>query len=77
MYSLACKWLIEIAKICQSYVTNFWIFPRERNCKILIGLCKLVFMNHPVMFLDGDNETKLVPASLSYFLELLCEKIKF
>ena len=34
-------------------------------------------MNHPIMFLDGDNKTKLAPVSLYYFLQLLCEKIKF
>ena len=34
-------------------------------------------MNHPTMFLDGDNKTKLVPASFSCFLELLWEKNKF
>ena len=35
----ACRWLIvENTKIFQSYVKHFWIFPRERNCKILIGL---------------------------------------
>ena len=28
-------------------------------------------MSHPIMFLDQDNKTKLVPASFSYFLELL------
>ena len=27
------------------------------------------------MLFDGDNKTKLVPASFSYFLELLQEKI--
>ena len=34
-------------------------------------------MNHPVEFLIRDNITKLVPASFSYFLELLREKNKF
>ena len=29
------------------------------------------------MFLDRDNETELVLASFSYFLELLCEKNNF
>ena len=33
-------------------------------------------MNHPIMFLDRDNKAKLVPASFSYFLELLWEKNK-
>ena len=34
-------------------------------------------MNHPTMFLDGDNKTKLVLASFSWFLELSWEKNKF
>ena len=33
-------------------------------------------MNHPIMFLDRDNKTKLMPASFSYFLQLLGEKNK-
>ena len=28
-------------------------------------------MNDAIMFLNGDNKTKLMPASFSYFLELL------
>ena len=28
-------------------------------------------MNHPIMFLDQDNKTMLVPASFSYVLELV------
>ena len=56
---------------------HFWIFPREKNCRMLIGLWKEVFMNHPIKFLDGDKKTKLVPASFSDFLELLWEKNKF
>ena len=75
MRDLAFRWFnVENAKIFRSYVKHFLIFPREKNCRILIGLCKEVFMNHPIMFLDGDNKTKLVPASFSYFLELLREK---
>ena len=34
-------------------------------------------MNHPIMFFDRENKTKLVPAFFSYFLELLSEKNKF
>ena len=34
-------------------------------------------MNRPIMFLDRDNKTKLVPASFSYFLELLRQKNRF
>ena len=78
MHDSACRWfIIENAKIIRSYVKHFWIFPRERNCRILIGLCKDVLMNHPIMFLDRDNKGKLVPAPFPYFLELLWEKSKF
>ena len=38
MRDSACRWLI--VKIVQSYVKHFWIFPHERNCRILIGLWK-------------------------------------
>ena len=31
---------------------------------------------HPIMFLSQSNKTKLVPASFSYFLELLWKKNK-
>ena len=31
-------------------------------------------MNHPIIFLDWDNKTKLVPASFSYILKFLWEK---
>ena len=58
MQDPACRWLIvENAKIFRSDFKHFWIFPRERNCWILIGLCKWVFMNHPIMLLDRNNET--------------------
>ena len=39
------------------------------NAKIF--LCKEVFMNHPIMFLDRDNKGKLVPGSFSYYIERL------
>ena len=31
-------------------------------------------MNHPIMFLDRDNKTKLVPASFTYFIFNFYEK---
>ena len=34
-------------------------------------------MNHPIMFLDRDNKTKLVPAIFPNILGLLLEKNKF
>ena len=41
MRDSACRWLIaENIKIFRSYVKHFWIFPRETNRRMLIGLCK-------------------------------------
>ena len=38
MRDSACTWLIvQNAEIFWSYVKHFWILPRERNCRILIG----------------------------------------
>ena len=78
MRDSAGRWfIIENAKTSWSYVKHFWIFQRERNCRISIGLCKEVFINHPIRFLDQDNQGKLVSTSFSYFLELLWKKNKF
>ena len=78
MRDSAYRWfIVENTKIFRSYVKHFLIFARERNCGFLICLFKNVFMNHPIMFLERDNKGKLVPASFSYFLELLREKNKF
>ena len=56
MQYLACKWgIIKNAKVFLSYVKYLRILPRLRNCKILIGLCKLIFMNRPIRFLDRGN----------------------
>ena len=72
MRESGCRWfIVENAKIFRSHVKHFLIFPRERNYRILIGLCTEVFMNYPIMFLDRDNKGKLVPTSFSYFLGLL------
>ena len=72
MRDSAWRWLIiENAKIFRSYVKHFLIFLRERNYRKLVGLCKKVFMNHPIMFLDQSNKTKLVLASFSHFLNIL------
>ena len=66
------RWLIvENIKKFRSYVKHFLSFPLEINLRALIGLCKYVFINHSVKFLDRDNKTKLVPASFLYFLNLL------
>ena len=68
MHDSACRWLmVENAKIFRSYVKHCWIFPIERNCRILIGLCKKVFINHPIMFLDRGNKRK-VCASFFFLL---------
>ena len=41
MRESTCKWLIvKNIKISQSYDKHFWIFPRRRKCRILIGLYK-------------------------------------
>ena len=79
MCNSACRWLIvQNAQIFRSYVKQFWIFPHEGNCKIFIGLCKHISMNHPILFLDwNNNKTKLLAVSFSYFLELMWEKINF
>ena len=57
-----------LLKMLNIYAKYFWIFPLKRNCRILIGLCK-VFMNRPIIFLDRDNKTKLVPAYLIFRLD--------
>ena len=70
MRKSACKWrIVKKAKIFSSYVKHFWILAGVRNCRFLIGLCKQVFMKHLMIFPDRDNNTKLVPASFSYFLD--------
>ena len=69
--------LLKMLKYYEVTLNIFWIFPSEKNCRILISLCKQVFTNHPIMFLNRDNKTKLVPTSFSYFLELSCKKNKF
>ena len=78
MRDSACRWfIVENAKIFQSYVKHFWIFPLEKNYRILIGLYKKIFISHSIMFLDWDQKRKLEPASFSYPLENLWEKNKF
>ena len=52
MLDPACRWInVEYSKIFWSYVRHFWIFSRERICRILIGLCESVFINHAIMFI--------------------------
>ena len=75
MRNSACRWLIvENAKIFGSYAEHFSIFPRKRNCRTLIGLCKNVFMNYQIMFLDRDNKPKLVPVSFLLYITFMSGK---
>ena len=72
MRDSAGRWrIVEIATIFRSYVNFFFFFPHVKETVE----SWLVFVNK--LFLGQDNKTKLVPASFSYFLELLCEKNKF
>ena len=43
-------------------VKHFLILPLMRNCRILIGLGKQIFMNDPIEFLQWYSKSKLVPA---------------
>ena len=37
MHDSAGRWfIVENAKIFWSYVKNFWIFPSEKDCRILL-----------------------------------------
>ena len=62
----ACRWfIVKKIKISSSYAKHFWILAGVRNCRNLIGLGKQAFLNCPIIFLDGHDKTKLVPASFS------------
>ena len=62
------RWLIvENANMFQIYAKYSRIFPRGRNCRILIGLSKQVFMNHGIMFLNKDNKKNLLPDFFFFF----------
>ena len=56
-------------------IYDFWILVHETYCKILVGLCKDVFMNPQNIFLDQENRTKLVSAFFPCFLEFLYKKV--
>ena len=88
MHHLACRWsILKMLKIFEvmlyhfkiflKNVAYFWISARARNCRILIGLCKYIFMNQPILFLFLENKRTLVPASFSCFLEFYDKKLKF
>ena len=71
-----------MVKYFEAMLKVFEFFPPVRNWKILIGLCKEVFMNHLIMLLDRDNKIK-VSASFFYLLfrtlmrekQILAEKV--
>ena len=64
MRDSACRsWITKTAIIFWIYVEHFHflILPLVRNYKFFIGICKYLLMKHPIVFLDWDNETKIVP----------------
>ena len=58
-----------------------FLLRKLKHFKVMLKIFEFshakVFKNHSIMFFDRDNETMVVPASLSYFLELLERKINF
>ena len=62
--------IVKNTKIFWSYVKHFPILVGIWNWRILIGLCKYIFINPPIIFLNWDNKVKLVPASFSCFINL-------
>ena len=79
MRDSACRCsVVKRAKTFWSYVKHFWILTGVRNCRILIGLCKWVFLNCPTIFLVWHNKGKEVAASsFSWFLYFLLKKQGF
>ena len=70
MRDSACRWLIV-----QYFEVMLNIFEFSHVKKISIGLCKYIsmnFSNH--VSWPRHSKGKLVPASFSYFLELMREK---
>ena len=59
------KRIVKKSKLFWSYVRYFWIAAGVRTCRIFIGVCKHVFMNHAMVFLDWGNKTKIVSVSFS------------
>ena len=73
MPNTAWSWcIVENAKIVQRYVT-FKVSHVKRVAEFWL-VC-VIF--DPIMFRDQCNKIKLVPASISFFLELLWEENKF
>ena len=63
---LAGSVLLKMLKYFEVMLNIFGI-SRVRNCRVLIGLRRKVFMNHTIVFLDLDNEANLVLATFSCF----------
>ena len=64
--SYSCR-IVENAKIFWSYAKSVLIPPCVRNCRILIGLCKWVFMNQPIIFFDRKNNVFFFFLFINYF----------
>ena len=52
-YMHACSWRIgKNTRTFLTYVKRFWVIPCMKNCRNLIALCKKVFRNSPITFLQ-------------------------
>ena len=71
----ACSWcIVKNAKIFWSYVEQFWIFQRERNCRILI-VYAIKFSW--ITFLTEKTKNESSASFFFLFFELLWENNKF
>lgn len=75
MRDSACKWRAFEVLIYHMYI--FIYLSASKKYRILTGLSKYVFMNHPIVFLffnrismvfNKDNKNKVVPAPFSKLL---------
>ena len=69
--------LLKMPKYSEVMLNIFEFFHVKEIVESWLVYVNKFFMNHPIMFFDRDNKTKLVPVSFSYFLELLLVKNKF
>ena len=70
MRDSTCRWrIVKSTKKFWSYVKNFLILGLVRNCRILIVLCKKVFIYRPIIFLDNTKQTEVI----ARFFFLLCK----
>ena len=67
MRDSTCIW--RIVKNVQILEVMLNIVESSRVWEIIESLLvyEVSFMNHPMVFIDWDNKTKLVPASFSYY----------